>query len=300
MLRRAIASALGQTLRDLEVVVCDDRGASEATAAAFADGRVRYVRNVARPGPAGNLAMAIAAARGEVIAVLNEDDALEPGFLRAASAVLATDTTVGGVFAPTIWEAGQRTRIIQPGLGSGRHENALCAVLQHGLPPVAVAFRRSAIERGEARTPLRDGMVGDCVLWVRVARDGWALHGLQEPLGRMTLHRDQVSWRDDYAARLGATLESFSFTGVPDAERLRLARLSECHAAQAGADLRRGRLLRGARRLRAAAQISPHGLGVRHVIAVLGLWQAGFRWLLAHPRALFALWGLWRRVRPEV
>jgi glycosyltransferase involved in cell wall biosynthesis len=59
-LRRAIASALAQTLGDLEVVVCDDRGASEATATGFADARVRYVRNVARPGPAGNLAMAIA------------------------------------------------------------------------------------------------------------------------------------------------------------------------------------------------------------------------------------------------
>jgi hypothetical protein len=300
MLGRAIASTLAQTLRDFEVVVCDDRGASEATATGFADARVRYVRNVARPGPAGNLAMAIAAARGDVIAVLNEDDALEPGFLRAASAVMTADTTVGGVFTPTIWEVGERTRIIQPRLGSGRHENALCAVLQYGLPAVPVAFRRSAIDQGEARTPLHDGMVGDSVLSVRVAQGGWALHGLQEPLGRMTLHRDQVSWRDDYATRLRATLESFSFTGVPEAERLRLARLSECHAAQAGADLRRGRLLPGARRLRTAAQISPRGLGIRHVIAVLGLWQAGFGRLLAHPRTLFALWGLWVRIRPKI
>jgi glycosyltransferase involved in cell wall biosynthesis len=300
MLGRAIASTLAQTLRDFEVVVCDDRGASEATATGFADARVRYVRNVARPGPAGNLAMAIAAARGAVIAVLNEDDALEPGFLRAASAVLATDMTVGGVFAPVIWEAGRHTRIIQPGLGCGRQENPLCALLQHGLPAVAVAFRRSAIDQGEARTPLRDGMVGDYVLSIRVAQDGWALHGLKEPLGRLTIHRGQVSWRDDYAARLRATLEAFSFADVPDAERLRLARLSESHAAQAGADLRRGRLLAGARRMRTAARISPRGLGIRHVMAALSLWQVGFRWLSARPRTLFALWGLWRRIRPEV
>jgi hypothetical protein len=126
------------------------------------------------------------------------------------------------------------------------------------------------------------------------------LHGLEEPLGRMTIHPDQVGWRGDYAARLRATLEAFSFADVPEAERLRLARLSESHAAQAGADLRRGRLLAGARRMRTAARISPRGLGIRHVMAALGLWQAGFRCLSAHPRTLFALWDLWGRIRPEV
>jgi glycosyltransferase involved in cell wall biosynthesis len=300
MLRRAIESALAQTLTDLEVIVCDDRGASAGVATEFAEPRVRYVRNRERPGPAGNLVMAIASARGEIITVLNEDDALEPGYLEAASAVLASDGSVGAIFAPNIWEAGAHKMVVQPGIGPGRHGNPLCAVLQHGVPPVAVAIRRTAWDEGERHTPLGDGMVGDLMLSVRTARDGWAFYGLSEPFGRWAIHRGQLGWRSDYAERMRTTLEALRFGDEPEAERLRLARLAECHAAQAGVELRSGHLLEAARAMRSAGRIAPGGIGIRHLLAAARLWQAGFQSLAAHPRLLFGLWRLWGRLRPGV
>jgi glycosyltransferase involved in cell wall biosynthesis len=300
MLRRAITSAITQTEDDLEVVVCDDRGASATVASGFADPRVRYVRNALRPGPAGNLAAAIGAARGGFVAVLNEDDTLEPGFLAAASSVLLADETVGVVFAPVTWEVGNRTMRVQSHMAAGRHADPLCDYLQHGLPAVAIAVRRAAFTQSELRVPLQDGMVGDFMLCARIARDGWAFHGLADPYGRITIHGDQLGWRADYFTRLHASLEALSLDDVPEAERLRLARLSECHAAFARVALRRGRPLEALQEVRSAARTSPGRLGVRHLMAALGLWQAGFRVLSAHPRTLVALWRLWGRVRPSV
>jgi hypothetical protein len=91
-----------------------------------------------------------------------------------------------------------------------------------------------------------------------------------------------------------------SFEDVPEAERLRLARLSECHAAFARVALLRGRPRDALKEVRAAARISPGGLGVRHLLAASGLWQAGFRALSAHPRTFVTMWRLWGRVRPGV
>ena len=79
LLVEAIESVLRQSFRDLEVVVCDD-GSTDDTAArveAFG-GRVRYERlaHTGRPGSPRN--RGIDAARGELVAFLDDDDFWEP------------------------------------------------------------------------------------------------------------------------------------------------------------------------------------------------------------------------------
>lgn len=298
-LRRAIASILCQTLADLEVVVSDDGGTLEAVVRTFGDPRVRYVRNPVVRGPAGNLAAAVAAARGDLVAVVNEDDALEPGFLAAAAAVLHADPSVGVVFAPNVWEVGGRELGVVTRLPAGRRADALIDVLEHSLPACGVAFRRQVWTAGEAATPLRDDMVGDLTLWLRAARDGWAFYGLREPLARFRLHADQAGWREDFTERMLTTLEAFTFSN-PLAERLRLVRISELLATRAGRQLRRGRVVGGVRSLRAAARVSPRRFGLRHVLALMGVRESAMRRLSSHPRALAVLLGWWARVRPSV
>src|SRR5690606_3838994 len=77
----AVESALAQTYRHLEVVVCDDGSTDDSLAVLHAlaerDGRVRVVAQE-NGGQASALNGAYAAARGDILCVLDADDVYEP------------------------------------------------------------------------------------------------------------------------------------------------------------------------------------------------------------------------------
>ena len=81
-LRRAVDSALAQTMADLEIVIVDD-ASTDATLEiagriAAQDSRVRVLHNERNSGPSVSRNRAIAAARGEWIAILDADDSWFP------------------------------------------------------------------------------------------------------------------------------------------------------------------------------------------------------------------------------
>lgn len=87
---QALASVLGQTFRDLELVVVDD-GSTDATPdrlAAVDDARLRVLRNEASAGLASALNRGLDQARGRYVARLDADDVAFPGRLAAQVAVL--------------------------------------------------------------------------------------------------------------------------------------------------------------------------------------------------------------------
>lgn len=77
---QSIQSALGQTLKNIEVIVVDDASTDETVAIAqrFQDDRLRIFINEQNMGAAGARNRAIQAARGEWIAVLDSDDWYAP------------------------------------------------------------------------------------------------------------------------------------------------------------------------------------------------------------------------------
>ena len=72
----AIASILGQTLTDLELIVVDD-GSTDSSPEVihrFTDPRIRYVRNERNLGHASSLNRGVALARGRYLAIMDSDD----------------------------------------------------------------------------------------------------------------------------------------------------------------------------------------------------------------------------------
>jgi glycosyltransferase involved in cell wall biosynthesis len=81
-LRRAVDSALAQTMPELEVIVVDDASTDAtleiASQLAAQDSRVRVLHNESNSGPSVSRNRAIAAARGEWVAILDADDSWFP------------------------------------------------------------------------------------------------------------------------------------------------------------------------------------------------------------------------------
>ena len=95
---RAIRSVLSQTFEDFEILVVDD-GSTDDTATVvrgLGDPRLRLLTLSPNRGPAAARNAGIAAARGELISMLDSDDEFLPTFLERTRAALApTDSNVG-------------------------------------------------------------------------------------------------------------------------------------------------------------------------------------------------------------
>jgi len=77
LLRRAIISALNQTVRDIEVIVVDD-GSDPPVALAGRDSRVRLIRNAQSVGVCAARNVGLEAAVGDYVTFLDDDDELAP------------------------------------------------------------------------------------------------------------------------------------------------------------------------------------------------------------------------------
>ncbi len=83
LLARAIESVLKQTYGDWNVVVCDDSLVDEGVGelvGGYGDKRIRYVRNPANLGLAGNWNKCLSEATTDLVTILHADDELLPEY----------------------------------------------------------------------------------------------------------------------------------------------------------------------------------------------------------------------------
>jgi glycosyltransferase involved in cell wall biosynthesis len=110
-LRPAIASVLGQTLSDLELVLVDDGTGlqSDALGEAGRDPRLRWLRQPRQMGIVAAHNAAVAVSQGEFIALLDHDDVMLPTRLQRQVARLRSEPNLGLVssLAETIDESGR-------------------------------------------------------------------------------------------------------------------------------------------------------------------------------------------------
>ena len=106
LLPACIESVLGQTYRDLEIIVVDDASTDntqELFSTRFTDPRIRFIRLERNVGVAGARNAGLDVMTGELFSVWDSDDILYPDAVEACVAVLNSNEKIGGVSAPSIY-----------------------------------------------------------------------------------------------------------------------------------------------------------------------------------------------------
>jgi len=146
----AIASVLGQSFIDFEVLVLDNASTDDTPAvmARFDDPRIIYRVNQRNLGFAGNVHLGCRLARGDFVVILGADDILLPDFLTAAVAFLDAEPGCTMLHGPATWidSAGQRTGGTEPGwprVTPG--PQAMLDIFRHGFCLTTMVMRTAAI-----------------------------------------------------------------------------------------------------------------------------------------------------------
>jgi glycosyltransferase involved in cell wall biosynthesis len=87
LVQQAVQTVLAQTFQDFEIIVVDD-GSPEPIRLSTADDRVRVIRHETNRGPSAARNTGIRAARGELVAFLDSDDAWLPRKLEKQAALM--------------------------------------------------------------------------------------------------------------------------------------------------------------------------------------------------------------------
>ena len=166
----AVASVLGQTAGDLELIVVDD-GSTDATPdllSAVRDPRLRVLRQE-RTGLTRALNAGLARAAAPLVARLDADDVALPERLERQRAFLAREPAVGvlGTAAREVDSRGALVRIVRPPLDDAALRHAL--IRANPFVHSSVMLRRALLEQAggyDATLPVAQ----DYDLWMRLAR----------------------------------------------------------------------------------------------------------------------------------
>ncbi len=195
-LRQAIASVVGQRFADFEHLVVDDGSPDDSAAtviAEFADPRLRLIRLERSRGPAGARNVAVREAKGELLAILDDDDLMTADRLRLSAASMDASPArvlVAGAFH-AIDGDGTVHATVRPPTGEAR----IRAILPFHNPFChSTCTLRTSVFRGLGvfREALRYSHDYDMVL--RMAEMG-GIEILPEPLGCYRFHASNISTR---------------------------------------------------------------------------------------------------------
>ncbi len=207
----AIESALGQTIRDIEVIVsdnCSDDGTWEVVARFARDhSRVRALRQSHNRGPVENWRACARAATAPLSALLFSDDVYAPTFLEAL-APLMDEPEVGFAYSSARWRADDeqvvRYRALRAGLHPSRDylRKVLCGTDPAAVPvsPGCAIFRtHDLVDALHTRWSddglgyMRHGAGPDLWTYMHVASLYPKIAHISEPLVEFLSHKDNLS-----------------------------------------------------------------------------------------------------------
>jgi len=228
-LRTCLNSALDQTYKNLEIVVCNDNPASDeiqeiVESYTKKDRRIRYYRNAENLGGRGrgNLLRCFELAEGTYIKFLNDDDVLHPeciermanflmthpdvtlvtsarNFMNDADAVIkisrisGQDMLIDGVSIANLMLMNKNNYIGEPSTVLFRKQD-----LAGTLPDILSFADKPAIANG------------DVTMWVSLLSKGDLIF-LQEPLSSFRVHAEQAQRSQEYQVRSDKGWEQIRF-----------------------------------------------------------------------------------------
>jgi glycosyltransferase involved in cell wall biosynthesis len=154
-LRHAVASVIGQTFADFEIVISNNASSDETAAvvAQFRDPRVQFSSQTESVPMAKNWISAIEPARGKYLAILADDDWWHPEFLARTVSALETDDDAAVAFTDH-WLVNQDDALLErdtelaamqrgrASLREGRVDFIKAALLDQSLLTTSALFRR--------------------------------------------------------------------------------------------------------------------------------------------------------------
>jgi glycosyltransferase involved in cell wall biosynthesis len=178
-LRRAIDSALGQTHRNIELVISDNASTdgTQALCQEYADRdpRVRYVRSGINVGAVANFNATIAALRGEYATLLADDDWFDPDYVERCLVEIRAhpDHVLVGGLARHYREddpcgSGQRLELLETDPAK-RIARYLAEVQDNGI-----YYGLMSAEVMKAAAPLHEVLAGDWIFVAAVLASGTA------------------------------------------------------------------------------------------------------------------------------
>lgn len=208
----ALRSVLTQSYPDLEVVVVDDGPGDTVRRIvdALEDPRIRYFRNQQNIGTALSYRRAIELARGEFLAVINDDDVWEPEFIETLLGALREHPDAVVAFSDHWVMTGEARDVAESDrlsvrwgradLPAGRHRPFRRLAVVDGAVSIAIAalFRRAAVVGHPI--PASVGGAYDMYLAYLLSRGG---------AGAVYVDRRMSSWR----------VHSTNLTNVPSCAR---------------------------------------------------------------------------------
>lgn len=258
----AITSVLCQTEPDLECIVVDDGSTDDTVAVvkAFTDPRIRLIRQP-NQGLAGARNVAIRAALGEFVALLDADDRWEPTFLTATLETMRTRPEAGATYCGFAYMDGRghptgvvRHRIVPP---DAVHRELL---LGNWMSACAVVVRRAWYAKaGGFDTDLR--ACEDTDMWLRLSKLGCRFVGTDAVL--VWYRRTGTSMSDDpdrmAKARLRVLEKHLGSLRDPACTwgDLKLAAVARMHSSRAQDYLAQGRVAECAESMRWLVEHAP-------------------------------------------
>ncbi len=206
-LEESLRSMTGQTFRDFELLVVEDKGRRDSgdLVKRIGDPRITYILNEERNGFAGQLNQGVELARGEYVARMDSDDVAHVRRLEKQVRFLEEerDVAVLGSNLTVINEAGRR---VGTRLYPERHEEISRAMrTRNAVAHSSVMVRRSSLLDAGGYEP-GFGMLADYDLWARMLRKGMVFHNLQEALLSYRIHA-RASKMYDLKAQLKGTIK---------------------------------------------------------------------------------------------